>query len=372
MRRTLINATKGIGIGFGGSPPAFTPESLVQPGDSWLWADLDAALAVERNTQPVLLDVTCDDYTRWAAVNSPTLSNPGGVMRIAYNATSHPAAQQTPFIVGNYYTGAQVMARSDGTRSPRLYSDGTIIKDGTTSTDWQTLALGEFAATGTPFRCWTLATAAGYCEFDSASPGKNLSVKKITCRGNLGNLEQATAASMPWESDVDAPTSVLVNGKRVLYGTAHFAESGNVNHLHNGAGGTLVVVASLATAATLYLSAGTAASQVGMFLATAAGNRVRYALGNGTPAFVLDVTSAALAAVRSTILVRLNAGSYSVRVNGTEVLAGAPGALSSANASVPPRWYGHNGTGGSFTISRYITNAECLQLEAYLKAYYAI
>ena len=276
----------------------WTPEKLVQPGDSWLWADLDAAGAVERNTQPAIVNTGFDDVSGWSFTGAGWAIG-GGVA--THTPGSAGSVIQNALVIGNRYTyGWQIQTITDGTITPYVgigapqtakSAAGSYSVEATCSVDTYVYFLASAASDAVIDNCATNAT--------------NLSVKTVTCKGNLGNLTQATAANMPWDSDVDAPTSVLVNGKRVVYsdGAAdHCVSSGaaSTHPYHKAAGFTYVEVVRPDTAAagtdTLVDSCNATGTNVGITVEYDATNQqvvVKVANADGGGTFVVNQASGA-------------------------------------------------------------------------------
>lgn len=368
----------GLGCGVGcrlglGGAPEFTPASLVQPGDSWLWADLDAALAVERNTQPVLLDPEFDDAAKWtiganwAVVGGLAVKSPGAAN----------SCVQDIGIIGNRYVqdlsiprlAAGAIATSFGTNWISHVAVGNYTDEGTQTSNTGIGLYGNTAGDGDVAYIRNL---------------RNLSVKKITCRGNLGNLEQATAANMPWDSDVDAPSSVLVNGKRVIYsdGVADYltapASTAKFNFLHNGAGGILVMVFRRDAGDYILSNGNASVGNVGIAIRV---NAVY--VSNASAAFMVNQAIELTAGAYNIVEIGMGSAAtgYDVVINGTVATGAYVGAPSVANAShdldVFRRASGNYMQARLpflFARSRYEApdSPGRVALRSYLKAYYAI
>jgi hypothetical protein len=184
-------------------------------------------------------------------------------------------------------------ARGDGTNNAAiLQSTGSIAGApwiGTTSTVWQKVD-GEYTATGPRIALYSGATVGNHAEYDNLAV-QNLSATTLNCLGSLGNLAQATAASMGWTSDPLAPTSVPLNGRRVLYfdGVADHYESNQAaatwNFLHNGSDFLATVVWKNTSYPALWsqilgtiTSAGTA---TGLYIWARNSNQVSVGIRNG-------------------------------------------------------------------------------------------
>jgi hypothetical protein len=302
----------GIGLPFGGRRSAWTPEKLVQPGDSWLWADLDATGAVKLNTQPPLVDGDMEavGVGAWVpnnAILTKEAGSPSGigsqVLRVK-RAGSSSFARQIIKIVGNYYvvTG---YARGDGSNAPAILRGNGFLGGmwaGTKSTIWQTISGEGIELYGTDFVLYAGAVDTHWTEYDDLNL-RNLSVNSVTCKGNLGNLVQATEANMPWLSDADAPTSVRLNTKRVLYsdGVAdHSVSSGaaSTHSYHKAAGFTYTEVIRPDTAAagtdTLIDTCDAAAANVGITVEYDATNtQIVVKVANASGTFVVEEASGA-------------------------------------------------------------------------------
>lgn len=114
---------------------------------------------------------TCPD---WDSGNSALLTkNPlnahGGIrsLRVAYNGTNLPYGYQTIISVSRTYT-VTGWARGDGTYAPRVNQGSTTLWLGTSSTTWQSFSV-VFVAYVTNVRLFSLATAAGWADFDDVS-----------------------------------------------------------------------------------------------------------------------------------------------------------------------------------------------------------
>jgi hypothetical protein len=112
----------------------------------------------------------------WTAVGSATLtkqtSDPHGgaqYLRVAYNGTSNPRAQQTILTAGKSYRATGFM-RGDGTFAPRVRTSTTNpLVAGTSSTSWQAFDVKFIAPATEAFQLQSDATGAGFAEFDDVS-----------------------------------------------------------------------------------------------------------------------------------------------------------------------------------------------------------
>jgi len=179
----------------------WTPEKLVQPGDSWLWADLDAAGAVTQAADPTIPGAGWAGGANWAGAGLGPYTHTAGATTALSNAV---------LTVGiRYLVRFTVSGRTAGSVS--FYAGATAGAARSTN------------ATFTEELTCTTSTGLSFVpsnDFDGAVTvvyAIALSANLVTCKGTLGNLVQAVPANMPWSSDADAPTSVPVNGKRVVY-----------------------------------------------------------------------------------------------------------------------------------------------------------
>jgi hypothetical protein len=114
-----------------------------------------------------------DSVAAWTAGSSAILSKEttgayekSQWMKITYNGTSNPYAQQIITTIGKTYR-VKGYFRGDGTYKPFVWWDtGTSRIDGTSSTSWQSFE-EVFVATRTDIRFYSDATAAGYVGFDA-------------------------------------------------------------------------------------------------------------------------------------------------------------------------------------------------------------
>lgn len=109
------------------------------------------------------------DKDNYFAGSSAVLTNPStGILRVAHGGGADPSAVQTILTVGKRYkiTGE---CRSDGTGIPRIQIN-TLVFNGTTSTDWQTINV-EGVAVSANLLINTKIAVAGYTEW------RNLSVR---------------------------------------------------------------------------------------------------------------------------------------------------------------------------------------------------
>jgi hypothetical protein len=111
----------------------------------------------------------------WVSAQSATLSkqtsSPHGgsqVLRVAYNGVSSPGGYQSILSNGRRYriTG---YFRGDGTFAPRVLYGGTVGVSGTSSTSWQSFDITISPTGGTNLELRSLATSAGYAEFDDVT-----------------------------------------------------------------------------------------------------------------------------------------------------------------------------------------------------------
>lgn len=111
----------------------------------------------------------------WVSAQSGSLSkqttDPHGgsqVLRVAYNGTSSPGAAQAILTNGKRYriTG---YFRGDGTFAPRVLHGGTVGTTGTSSTTWQSFDITVIPTGGVNLELRSLATSAGYAEFDDVT-----------------------------------------------------------------------------------------------------------------------------------------------------------------------------------------------------------
>ena len=267
----------GIGLPFGGRRIAWTPEKLVQPGDSWLWADLDAAGAVTLATQPTIPGAGWSG-ANWAGSGLGPYTHTAGATTSLTNAV---------LTVGlRYLVTYTVTGRSAGTVT--LYAGATA---GTARSTNATFVEELTCTTSTGL---TFTPSSDFDGSVTVVSAEALSVAQVTCSGSLGNIAQATPANMQWLSDADAPTSVRVNGRDVLYfdGVADYAAgSGAASEyaFHKADGFTFLTwLTPDITAAgndTLIDTCNASASNVGINItydATAQKLWVRVANGSGT------------------------------------------------------------------------------------------
>jgi hypothetical protein len=256
----------GIGVALGA---AWTPASL---GGDYLWADLDAAGAVTLATQPTIPGAGWSG-ANWAGSGLGPYTHTAGATTSLTNAV---------LTVGlRYLVTYTVTGRSAGTVT--LYAGATA---GTARSTEELTCTTSTGLTFTPSS-----------DFDGAVTvvsAEALSVAQVTCSGSLGNIAQATPANQPWLSDADAPTSVRVNGRDVLYfdGTAdHLVSSGaaSTHPYHKAAGFTFLtwLTPDIAAAGndTIIDTCNASASNVGINItydATAQKLWVRVANGSGT------------------------------------------------------------------------------------------
>lgn len=111
----------------------------------------------------------------WVSAQSGSLSkqtsSPHGgtqVLRVSYNGVANPGGLQAILANGKRYrlTG---YFRGDGTYAPRVVTGGTVAVTGTSSTTWQSFDVTIIPTGGTSFELRSLATAAGYAEFDDVN-----------------------------------------------------------------------------------------------------------------------------------------------------------------------------------------------------------
>jgi len=86
-------------------------------------------------------------------------------LRIACDANCSGAALQDVTTV-DHVMRVQGVARSDGTRIPKVYDGSTLIWSGTNSTNWQEISETYTATDTQPLLCCTTDSASGYVEFD--------------------------------------------------------------------------------------------------------------------------------------------------------------------------------------------------------------
>ncbi|MBU1018246.1 hypothetical protein KKA33_04430, partial [Patescibacteria group bacterium] len=119
-------------------------------------------------------DMEAADASAWTAGNDATLTKETGtphggsrVLRIAYGSSTNPYAYQNVMTSGTSYhvTG---WARGDGTNRPNIQDGAAYIWTGTTSTSWQYFDFVRIWGSSI-FYLQTLATGAGYSEFDDVS-----------------------------------------------------------------------------------------------------------------------------------------------------------------------------------------------------------
>ena len=223
-----------------GSSPPWTPAAI--PG-CILYEGAYQESRATRNTAPNLLDGACEDVTKWTAGALTTKSNQlGGVvgkcMRVLNaGAPSRYVYQNGLLASGNRYaiTG---WARGDGTANPRVGIGSAAYEwTGTTSNAWQAIS-GNYDATSDALFLYATGADLHYAEFDSLTLS-NLSLTSYapqftTVAGSV--LAQATATAQPWVSS---------DGLGIRYASTDYlawsAAASNVNCLHNGTGGTLVI-----------------------------------------------------------------------------------------------------------------------------------
>jgi hypothetical protein len=263
------------------------------------------------------------------------------------------------------------------------------------STSWA-YGIGEHQGyTGTIYpKVYGLVTAGMWAEFRNIFC-RNISVASITCKGSLGNLGQATPASMPWLSDVDAPKSVLVNGKNVLYfdgAAGHAVSSGaaSTHPYHKAAGFTFTTAYYIDAAAagtdTLLDTCNAAAANVGITIEYDATNtQIVVKVANGSGGFEVEkATGAASVAKGAWHVVTISwsqAGGVRILVNAAAAVTAASGGAASAADATATLQVGRTSGGANFLHGALgsplirvgaVSDTDLAKLHAYMRAYYAI
>jgi hypothetical protein len=212
---------------------------------------------------------------------------------------------------------------------------------------------------------------------------RNLSSRQVTCKGNRGNMIQATNANMPWSSDPMAPTSKPVNGRRVMYfdGVADYmtvpSSTGNFNFMHNGSGGTLFMVLQRDAGDYILSNGNATVGDIGIAL-----RYIGLSVGNGSGAYLVN-QAFALAAGYNILEVGMGnaATGYDTTVNGATVSGPYVGAPSAAPATYD-MYVGRRPSGNYmqarlpflFTFNEHLAPADPrrVSMRNYLKARYGL
>jgi hypothetical protein len=235
-------------------------------------------------------------------------------------------------------------------------------------------------------------THPGYARFAAGLSITNLSVKTVTCKGNLGNLVQATAANMPWDSDASAPTSVLVNGRHVLYfdGVADYiASSGaaSTHPYHKAAGFTCCFAykptAGAADTDTIVNTCDNSSNNVGIWIYyDAAQEQIGVGVTNGTGGVWHCTALSGAGSVPDGSWSRIaitysEAAGLSVRVDEDSADTGAVNGAASAADATATLQVGRRSGGADFLAGAIhglfirigaVPDAQCVQWLAYEKA----
>jgi hypothetical protein len=101
-------------------------------------------------------------------------------LKIEYNGTNYPYAEQTILSVGKFYR-VRGFARSNGVTSPRISTGVSHFWYGSTDTNWQPIDF-YFTADDTRIRFFDYTAGAGYVEFDEMSVEEVLTVPSTSKR----------------------------------------------------------------------------------------------------------------------------------------------------------------------------------------------
>jgi hypothetical protein len=335
---------------------------------------------VTRNTQPVIANPGFDADSDWT--KQPGWSITGGV---GVHTGLQSSIYQPQAIVGNRFLITHTLTSNGAGGESYNYAGGTA---GTTRTTPGTYTDELTCSVATNIAVSGLNDV----EVDNVA-AYNLSVSQVTCKGNLGNLTQATAANMPWDSDASAPTSVLVNGKRVLYfdGVADYVaspEAASTFPFHKAAGFTAsffvrpsddLLGCILTTANGILTDTGIRLMRIN---ATKALNL--YICNGGGVAATIDYTSTAILTKNVSHVVSLTwseSGGLRLLIDGSAAeTAATTGAVSAGDATstlhIGDRpWLDVSLAGalGSLLLRvGAVSDAQLLQLHNYMRSYYGL
>ncbi|MFA5053116.1 MAG: hypothetical protein WC565_03595 [Parcubacteria group bacterium] len=374
-----------------GATVGFQPESLLV-GHDGLYMDLDAASAVTYGTQPLLINGDfLDGTTGWTtdpgwtisggkAIHSPSIN--GGYLK------HNPPTLQT-CLVGNRYSWEWSLVHNGGGTGVSFFNFGTFTTPRLVTGTYQE----EATNSNGNFFIFAGKAVEAYVEY--VRNLRNLSVNAITCKGTLGNLTQATPANQPWLSDADAPTSVLVNGKNVLYfdGTADYlasSEAAGAHPYHKADGFTFLTMLQPDIAAagndTLLDSCDASAAGVGINItydATAQKLWVRVANGSGTWVVneglplakglphLVDATWTEAAGLSLTVSSLITTRTITQASTGAASAADASATLQYGRRSGAADYYAGAAASTLMRIGAVAADA-LVQWRAWAKAYYAI
>lgn len=396
----------GVGVGAGfGSGRSWTPASL---GGTYLWADLDAVGAVAKVSQPALVDGDAEAVGAgaWSVYNctaSKSTSSPyEGTQHLDANVTgTGGSAYQDILTQGIRYLARGAAHGNGSTTAPIVQiADNSTAWTGTTSTSWQVFAAEANAVDPTPPNFHTLFVlrpdggALGHVYYDALTLAA-LSVSGITCKGSLGNLAQATATAMPWLSDANAPTSVKLNGRHVLYfdGTADLiasSEAASTWPLHKAAGFTMTFVYKpdngVAGTDTIIDTCNATNTNHGVTVEyDAANQQLTVKVANGTGTFELNKSTGASTLAKNAwhyvSLFWSQAAGLRVLIDAAAAVTQASGGAASSNDATATLQYGRTSGNANFLHGANrielirvgaITASQLAQLHAYTKAYYGL
>ena len=348
--------------------PASVPNTLMwlRPGDAW-W---------EYNTQPNLSMLA----SYWTAVGA-TLSNVGDMLKVQGLGVSAPYAYKAASeVTGNRYR-ISGYAFGDGTNGVPSYSEEPWAArwSGTNSTLPQVVS-AEFTATGTGVRLYGSAgTTAGAFALWQSIVAQNLSLKAWrSFYGSAGGqMVQATATAMPWNSNglvrsatSDYFTSSLAAGAfSQLHVTAGCAISGEV-YVDGGGVGYQTAVDNCAWNA----------ANVGVSIVVDATNtRLSFLVANGTGVAHINALTAAgtfsLGTKHAVTIAWSSASGYSIWIDGAAPTTGAVVGVASA-ANPTNQLYTHTRVGGNYlnggignlTFAAAPSSANVALLHSYMRA----
>lgn len=359
------------------------PSSLWSAAAPGFWADLDAYMAVELNTQP---DPRNSNFALWTGVNpdaTPTYWTKTPTPGVAANHVEQ--AGNACHLISDSATNVNILKPAiTGNRYDSMFTILTAVSGGVKDLTGVVFGTSPGAYRGdvtAPFALVGIARYSGVVANDitfTDAEFYNLSIAKINCKGLLGDLEQATASRMGWQKALGSKKSVYCDtADGYVLGT----DKSTQRHFHDGTGVTFCCVVNLdvMTLSRLIMASASAVVSTGSQLYVGTDGRVQFTVYNSSGTAVLEAVAPAGAVapgVPALVSFRMNSSGCEVWVDGVLLgsdytITGAFGtgdAYSLLKVCAFASSYTLGLTGqiaDPYSVAKYVTDAELAKLHRF-------